>query len=200
MARHDDLPTEIWAFVIIKLDMGDRMSVTATCRYFRAFWALAWAQITLPVQHFEVEKLVKKLMRLAATLKADSSLQPLVQGIYLHRLRGPEPKLLDWNYPDDNGELDVAVAGVLYLVPRVECFVFEASESDWHVDDQVLQALCKLPVLKTLVLAYLQQYVLDREYCLESRVLERLIITCERVGFCNFIGEQKLLKSVELPV
>jgi hypothetical protein len=199
MARHDALPTETWSFVFAQLDMADRISFAATCRYFRAFRALAWAQIMLPTHDLEIRKLAKRLMRLAATLKADPSLQPLIRALYLCRPRGPN-HLPSWDHFTDDGELDVAIAGILYLAPRVECFVFEAPASDSRTDDQVVEALCKLPALKMLALSQLWQSA-PGEYYLESRVLERLIISRKGgADYYNFIGEQKLLKSVELPV
>jgi hypothetical protein len=107
------------------------------------------------------------------------------------------------SYDDDPSvELDAAVAGVLHLTTRVECFVFEVPELGWDTYDVTLQALCKLPALKTLALGNLLQDALNPdEYCLELHVLERLIVASRRgVDYSDYIGEQKLLKWVELPV
>jgi hypothetical protein len=200
MARHDALPVETWISIFARLEMEDRMSVVATCQYFRAFRAFAWAQITLTM-HL-IRTLANKLARLGAALEADASLQPLIRGMCLRGLKFRGPESEHWNDDNPSVELDVAVAGVLHLAPRVECFVFEAPESDSDTYDQTLQALCKLPALKTLALGNLHQDVMNPDrYCLESRVLERLIVACKGVmDHFDYIGEQKLLKSVELPI
>jgi hypothetical protein len=92
MARHDALPVETWTSIVAQLNMEDRMSVVASCRYLRVFRALAWAQVTLAMH--DIRKLVNKLKRLGTTLEADASLQPFIRGMCLR-----------WSNASGNGKL-----------------------------------------------------------------------------------------------
>jgi hypothetical protein len=114
--------------IVARLDMQDRMSDVATCRHFCAFRALAWARITLTMH--DTGELTKKLRQLADTLKADASLQPYICNVLI-------PHVRDSGFADENSgdwlsisQLDIAIAGVLLLTPKLECFVFRAPDED----------------------------------------------------------------------
>jgi hypothetical protein len=200
MARHDALPTEIWNAIFAQMGMKDRMSAVATCCHLRAFRAAAWARITLVGSDFL--SILQKLRRLADALEADASLQPLVRDMIIGRLMAWESRHVYWPPPDPYllpYEVDAVVAGVLRLAPKLECFVIGAPEEEGPNFELTLQALCKLPSLKTLALVNVEQHVLDPKYCLGPRVLERLIICWGgKMDYCRYLGDQKRLKSVVL--
>jgi hypothetical protein len=207
MAKYHALPSELWYTIFTKLGMKDRRSCVAACRFLSAWRALAWTKITLSTHGRALELCVERLKQLELMLKADVSLRAFIRAVYLRRLKVsnlflPQMNMQRRPIASLHSELDEALARVLTLTPRVECFVLEAySGGDFGL---TLEALCTLPALKVLALSHVQ--VLPEtmsNYRLKSRELERLIIHTAPPGgasFSTYIGEQTLLKSVLLTI
>jgi hypothetical protein len=207
MAKYHALPSELWYTIFTQLGMKDRRSCVATCCFFGAWRALAWAQITLSTQGRALALCVEKLHQLELMLKADVSLRAFIRAVYLRQLRVSNSHLPPMNTPRRpiaslHAELDEALARVLALTPRVECFLLEAhSGGDLGL---TLEALCTLPALKVLALSHVQVAPeAMSNYRLKSRELERLVIHTAPPGGASFgayLGEQTLLKSVLLSI
>lgn len=213
MAKYDTLSAELWNAIFAQLCDKDRRSAAASCQYFRAWRAFAWSelQITVPDAR-NLRLLVRKLRRLAVTLEADNSLRSFVRSIFLRRSMIQWSTVTDLDICPANTSLDVdaALAYILGLSPGVERFISEApSEICNH--ELTLLALCKLSALKILVLAQVPSSRLAlgmlSSYRLESHVLEQLIFLSgpklqrsRRVDLSAYVGEQKLLKFVALPI
>jgi hypothetical protein len=192
MAKYDALPYELWGAILAHLINEDVKSVVAASRYLRSWRHLAWSKITMSTHNIE------KLKRLATLLADDPSIRSYIRAI---SLRLPSHVALSWERLHQ--ELNITIPAVLLLTPCLECFIFEAPLKGPHDYQLALMAICELRALKVLILSRvrLPASVATPRFYLKSRVLEHLtVVWGGGIDFCTFLGEQRHLRSVELPV
>jgi hypothetical protein len=193
------LPAELHARVFDDLDSShDQRSLASACRFLRGWRARAWRRLELCTK--DVKGLVKNVHSLHRTLAAIPELRGAVRGIYVRRLLdnkwdlSPEER-------DDHVQLDLKLACVLYLVDKLEVFVFDHFV-DGCESTFTMAAVCKLPSLKSLSLGGMN--ALDQQSFATSlssmQLYELYVVSSQRVDVEALFRGQKQLRRISVDV
>jgi hypothetical protein len=197
MAKHARLPPEVWSLIFAFMKAKGCRSAAATCRYFRTWRTLAWAEISL-WSKLDIQQLAEKMKQIATIFKTDSSFQQSYRSISM----SPSQPDFDRNSNDmvrAHDELNVAIAHVLQLAPNLNSFVFSVINGNHYECDLNLEALCELPALKRLVLNCVHMSYDDGtplQFHPKSHVLQHFVVD-KWVGLdvSAYLGVQKLLEK-----